>query len=145
MSSAWARTPPSRVPSPDSVVGPGPDVAGWLPQVTPSSLQSDAMRTASSVRPSVADEAYTRSVAAISLQPGGTGGRSKWTSARSVPPLGEPTFRIESLPKFVPDAAWDTQLSKSAGTGRSVWPAQRCSPPPPSGVSSDSYAPASKP
>jgi hypothetical protein len=71
------------------------------------------------------------------LQPGGTEGRLKWTSARSLPPDCEETFRIASVPKFVVAELWEIQLSKVAGTGRSVRPAQTSGPPPP-GVSSDS-------
>ena len=76
-----------------AVVAAGPAVAGWLPQVTPSSLQAEARRSASSVRPSVADDEYSRSVAPTSLQPGGTGGRAKWTSARSLAPLCDSTLQ----------------------------------------------------
>jgi hypothetical protein len=137
MSSVWASTSHSRVWSPDCVVAGAPAVAGWLFHAPLCSFQSAAMRRAWSVRPSVADAEWSRSVALISLQPGGSGGRSKWTSARSFPPACDATDRIESLPKLELAALCETQLSKSATTGRSLRPAQRC-PPPPLGVSSDS-------
>src|SRR5918999_146846 len=139
MSSVWASTSHSRKPSPDCVVAAGPAVAGWLFQFTSSRCHSDATRSASSVAPSVADEECSRSVAPTSRQPGGAEGGGKGTGG--CPPAA--TLRIESAPKLVVGELCEIQVSKSAVTGRSVRPAQGCGSPP-SGGSSDSYAPTSE-
>ena len=145
MSSVCASTSHSRAPRPDSVVAAAPAVAGWLAQVTPSSVQSPATRRASSVWPSVAEEEYRRRVAPTSLQPGGTGGRAKCTSARSLAFGFDSTFNVASLPKVALGAPCETQLSKSAGTGRAIRPVHCWLPPPPAGGRSDSNAPTSTP
>ena len=111
IASVCARTFHSRRSSPDSAVVAGPVVVGWLLQVTSSSPQADDSRSASSVRPSVAAEECSPRVAATSLQPGGVGGRAKWTSARSLTPGFEPTRRIESVPRFALAELSPTQVS----------------------------------
>ena len=70
-------------PSKDGTATAGPVTAGWLLQVTPSSLQPEAICSASSVRPSLADDASRRSTAeAMPVQPAGKAGSGKRTSAR---------------------------------------------------------------
>jgi hypothetical protein len=102
MPSVCAVTSHSRAPCPDGVVAAGPVAAGWLPQVTPVSLQAEATCSAWSVWPSFADDASIRSVAeATVVQPGGRAGSGKRTSARELLPLCDFTFSVESLPALL--------------------------------------------
>src|ERR671914_1206137 len=55
-----------------------------------------------------------RRVAPVTVQPAGSAGSAKRTSARAFPPDFVSTFRTESLPKMLLGALCSTQVSRSA-------------------------------
>jgi hypothetical protein len=79
----WESTFHCLQPIPAAVVAAGPVVAGWLDQVTPSSVQLPVTRTACSVRPLAAETAKRRSVAVTSSHPYGAAGSGKRTRERA--------------------------------------------------------------
>src|SRR5688572_15438860 len=88
----------STYPEADAANAAVPIGAGWLVQVMPASDQAAASRDASSVRPILEEDAYSRSLASVTWHPDGTAGNEKRTTERALAPLLLSTFTIESLP-----------------------------------------------
>ena len=115
MSSTCAVTSHASGPSTEGVDAACPVVPGWLAQVTVFSPHAEATRSASSVRSSLAEEASSfRVAAAMLVQPPGSAGSGKRTSARALLPICDFTFSDESVPKLFVGLPCAIQLSLSA-------------------------------